>query len=118
MTYVMRTIIVTAADQALAQALATAIAADGAANMFNRELSPTGQAPGTHYIATGAIEAQFDALLHDAAAMYAAAQATGAPVTLAQCQALVADSTVQDLEAEDAFATMARLGLQLIQETP
>lgn len=115
MSYVMRTIIVTAADQALAQALASALAPDGAAGMLDTGLSPTGQLPATHHIATGAIEAQFDAMLHDADAMFAAAQAASAPITLAQCQALVADSTVQDLHEEDAFATMARLGLQLIQ---
>jgi hypothetical protein len=82
--------------------------------MFVVGLSATGTAPATHYVSSGVIQPQFAGMLTDANAMYAAAQAAGASVTLAQCQALVANSTVQDTDAEGALDTLKRLGLKAI----
>ncbi len=82
--------------------------------MFATPLSPTGQLPATHFISSGWIGSQFAALLTDADAMYAAAQAAIVQVTLAQCQALIAESDVTDPETENPFAAMARLGLVMV----
>jgi hypothetical protein len=109
-----RTIIVRAADAPLARALAAGIAGPSGSGMFVVKFSATGAAPATHYVSSGLIQPQFAGLLADANAMYAAAQAAGATVTLAQCQALLANSTVQDAGAESALATIARLGLKAV----
>lgn len=115
MSWVNRTVIVTAADQALAQSLTAGIAGPSGAGMFTTALSPSGAAPATHYISRGLIFQSFASLMLDANAMFSAAQAAAVAVTLAQCQTLVSDSVVQDAEAEGPFATMARLGLKMIQ---
>lgn len=115
MSWVRYTIIVTAANQPLAQSLCAGLAGDSGAGMFTTALSASGQAAASHYISTGCIQQEFAALMQDANAMFAAAQQAGASVTLAQCQALVGDSTVQDAEIEGPFATMARLGLVMIE---
>jgi hypothetical protein len=117
MSWVHRTVIVTAADQALAQSLTAGIAGPSGVGMFTTALSHTGAAPATHYISSGLIYPSFAALMSDANQMYAAAQAAVPPVavTLAQCQTLVADSVVQDADAEGPFATLTRLGLQMLQ---
>jgi hypothetical protein len=88
------------------------IAGEAGSGMWTTGLSPTGAEPATHYVSTGMIEDTFAALLVDADAMYAAAQEAGAPVTLEQCQALIAGSDVTDEPPFDAFA---RLGLKLVQ---
>jgi hypothetical protein len=118
MSVVKRTIIVRAADAALARALAAGIAGAPGAGMFIVALSPTGAAAATHYVSSGPIEAQFAALLSDATAMHAAAQQSGAFVSLAQCQALVANSIVQDAGAEAAQKTIELAGLRAVSSTP
>lgn len=115
MSWVNRTIVITAANQALAQGLCAGIAGSGGSGMFTAALSPSGALPATHYVSSGPVASEFDAPLHDANVMYAAAQQAGAQVTLAQCQQLVSSSTVVDLAVEGPFATFARLGLQPIQ---
>ena len=107
------TLIVPANLAPLARALAAGLSPRGA-GMFTTALSPTGQAPATHFISAGFIEPAIGALLNDADALYAACVEAGASVTLAQCQALVTQS---DVSEEEPFTAMARLGLALVQET-
>lgn len=129
MSWVNRTMIIPAGVQPLAQGLAAGLAGDAGAGMWVTGLSPTGAAPATHYVSTGMIDENFAAMLADADAMFAAAQAAGAPVTLAQCQALVNNSDVSDgtrevtdadgvvsIVAESPFDAFARLGLQMVHE--
>jgi hypothetical protein len=113
MSWVQRTMIVTAAQAPLARALTAGLAGASGTNMFATPLSATGALPATHYISTGLIQDSFAALLEDADAVYAAAQQAGAPVTLAQINALL---TASDLSEDEPFAAMARLGVKMIPE--
>ena len=61
--YTNLTIILPAAAQALAQGLCVAAAGEAGAGMFTTGLSPTGEAPATHYISSGATETQFADIL-------------------------------------------------------
>lgn len=116
MSWVNRTIIVAASDAPLARSLSAGIAGESGTGMFSRELAPTSAGPASHFISSGFVWPQYAALMQDANAMYAAAQSAGASVTLAQCQALVANSTVQDASLESPTATLARLGLTFVQK--
>lgn len=62
--YTLRTIIVPAPFQALAQGLCAAVAeGDAGQGMFTTGLSPNGELPATHYISSGHIFESFAALL-------------------------------------------------------
>jgi len=114
--YAFRTLILPAAVTPLAQALAAGVSGPAGEGMWTTSLSPTGSTPASHYVSTGMIDAQFVGLLTDANALFAACQASGAAVTLKQCQALVTSADVNEQPPFDAFA---RLGLQLVQpDTP
>lgn len=108
--------IVAAQDQVLAQQLAAGLAGPAGVGMWTTPCSPTGAAPATHFITEGPIDEQFAAMLGDADATFAAAQAAGAPVTLAAIQGLYSRATF----APDVgpFDALAQLGLQLIQVAP
>ncbi len=103
--------IVPASLAPLARALAAGLS-DRGVGMFEVGLSATGDAPATHYVSTGMIDDEIAALLKDAAALFAACNAAGAPVTLSQCTALVSQSDVSD---QEPFAAFSRLGLQLVR---
>lgn len=108
MTYAFRTMIVPAALAPLARALAAGLSPTAGAGMWEVALAPEGAPEPTHYISTGMIDEQFVGAVSDATVLYAACQATGADVSQAQCDALVAQSDVSD---EPPLAAMARLGL-------
>lgn len=117
MTDVLRTLIVPASLVVQARNLGAALAPPGA-GMYSTGLSADGFAPASHYISSGMIGQSFAEILADPEALYAAAvagaQAQGITLTetLADCQALVAQS---DVSEEPPFDAMARLGLQLVQ---
>lgn len=115
MTYVHRTMVLTAAVTPLAQQLAIGLAGEAAAGMWVTGLAPTADATETHYISAGMIEDTFAAVLTDAAALYAACQAAGAGVSLAQCQALVAGADVSDAPAHEVLDA---LGLVVTHTSP
>lgn len=130
-TYTNLTIILPAAAQALAQALCTAAAGEAGAGMFITGLSATGEAPATHFISSGAVEAKFADILPlgtvttvdevttversagDLAAVVQLAADAGVAVDLATVGDLFA---ALDVTAQDPFAAMERLGLQLITD--
>lgn len=114
--YIHRTLIVTAAIAPTVRQLVTGLAGDAADGMFSTGLSPTGNAPATHYVSSGAVGVEFELALADAVTMQAMCAAGGIDVPLALCQGIVAGSTVVDLAVEDVHATLARLGLKLVQE--
>lgn len=80
--------------------------------MFEVGLSANAAEPASHYVSTGMIDDEIAALLKDAAALFAACNATGAPVTLSQCTALVSQS---DVSTDPPFAAFDRLGLHLVR---
>ena len=129
--YTNLTIILPKAAQALAQALCTAAAGEAGAGMFITGLSATGEAPATHFISSGAVEAKFAAILPigtvtmvdevstvergagDLVAVVQLAADAGVAVDLATVGGMFA---ALDVTAQDPFAAMERLGLQLVTE--
>jgi hypothetical protein len=98
--------------------------------MFTTPLSPTGEAPPTHYISSGLIEEPFADLLPLTGVSYAEdgtpststrpgnvaltvqlAADAGLPITEAEVAAMLAAVDVSDQAAADA---LARLGLRII----
>lgn len=125
-----RTIIVPATLAESARAACAGLAGPGGSNMFTTPLSPTGEAPPTHYISSGLIEEPFADLLPLTSVSYAEdgtpftetrpgnvaltvqlAADAGLPITEAEAAALLAAVDVSDQAAEDA---LARLGLKII----
>ena len=125
-----RTIIVPAVFADAARAACAGLAGPGGSGMFTTPLSPTGEAPPTHYISSGLIEDPFADLLPLASVSYAEdgtpststrpgnvaltvqmATDAGLPITEAEVSALLAAVDVSDQAAEDA---LARLGLKII----
>jgi hypothetical protein len=91
----------------LARVLAAA-QSPGGVGMFERACYTGGAI--THYISSGQISAEFDVLLTDANALFAAA---GGAATLAQCQDLISTSIVRDCDVECPKATIASLNLTI-----
>ena len=128
--WVHRTIIVPAAIVDAARAACAGLAGPGGSGMFTTPLSSTGEAPPTHYISSGLIEAPFADLLPLTSVSYAEggtpsvetrpgnvtlttqlATAAGLPITEAEVTALLFAVDVSEQSAED---TLTRLGLQII----
>lgn len=127
-----RTLILTAAVTPLAQQIATTLS-PAAAGMWTTPLSPTGQAPDTHYISTGYIGAEFAHMVPsqtweqdadgqwvmtastpgDPQAVTDACVALGMTLTIEQVEQVFAGA---DVTAQDPFTAMARLGLQMVAE--
>lgn len=128
--YTNLTIILPAAAQALAQALCTAAAGEAGSGMFTTGLSATGEAPATHYISSGALEAKFAAILPlgtvttvdevttversagDLAAVVQLAADAGVAVDMETVSGLFA---ALDVTAQDPSAAMERLGLRPLE---
>lgn len=118
MVWAHRFMAVPAANVAVARHVAQTIApAPSAQDLWTRACNATGSGAATHYVSSGLIDAQFAALLGDAAGTYAAYQANGgSTTTLAQIQALYAAATIRaDLNYDGgAQAGLAALGLKVI----
>lgn len=127
-----RTIIVPASIVEPARAACAGLAGLGGSGMFTTPLSPTGEAPPTHYISSGLIEEPFADLLPLTSVSYAEdgtpsietgpgnvaltvqlATDAGLLITEAEVSALLSAVDVSDQSAEDA---LARLGLKIIIE--
>lgn len=129
--YTNLTIILPTAAQALAQGLCVAAAGEAGSGMFTTGLSPTGEAPATHFISSGAFESKFADILPVAAitvvegvetltpatgdlnAVLGLAAAAGVPVDLATVEGLFA---ALDVSEQPPFTAMERLGLQIVEE--
>ena len=130
-TYTNLTIVLPKAAQALAQGLCVAAAGEAGAGMFTTGLSATGEAPATHYISSGAVDAKFAAILPlstittvdevekversagDVAAVIQLARDAGQTVDAKTIGGLFA---ALDVSEQPPFAAMERLGLQLVTE--
>ena len=130
--WVHRTIIVPAAIAGVARAACAGLAGPGGSNMFTTPVSPTGEAPPTHFISSGLIEAPFADLLPLTSVTYAengtpststrpgnvaltaqlAAEA-GLPITDAEVAALLAGVDVSEQQVEEV---LSRLGLRIVAE--
>lgn len=121
MTIVFRTIVVPAALADVARNLGACLT-PSAAEMFLTPLSANGLNPASWYVSSGVIDASFDALLLDANLLYsqavagATAQGLILTATLSDCQNLVAQATVVDVNTEGPFDTFARLGLKIVSD--
>jgi len=115
MSYIFKTLICPAAQQPTLQGLMVQLAGQAGDGMFTTGLSATGAAPATHYISSGSIGIEFEVPLSSPEAMKAICDAAKLPVSLAQCQGIFAACEIVDLAVEDVHATLARLGLKLVQ---
>lgn len=130
-TYTNLTIILPAAAQALAQGLCVAAAGEAGAGMFTTGLSPTGEAPATHFISSGAVEAKFADILplgtvtttvDEVTTVERSAGDLAAVVQLAADAGVAVDSATVgglfaalDVTAQEPFTAMERLGLRLLE---
>lgn len=131
--WVHRTIIVPAAIAGAARAACAGLAGPGGSNMFTTSISPTGEAPPTHYISSGMIEVPFADLLPltsvtcaedgtpststrpgNAALTTQLAVEAGLTITEAEVAALLAGVDVSEQQAEEV---LSRLGLRIVAET-
>ena len=127
-----RTIIVPASIAEPARAACAGLAGPGGSGMFTTPLSPTGEAPPTHYISSGLIEEPFADLLPLTSVSYAEdgtllietrpgnvaltvqlAADAGLTITEAEVSALLSAVDVSEQSAEDA---LTRLGLKITTE--
>ena len=114
-----RTMVISAAQAPLARTICEQLPpANSGSNMFVRELSATGDAPATHYINSGWIKPEFANLLGDSQGTYNAVTFRGithqgAPITLAQIQAMYAASTI--VADANPHEVIASLGLQFVR---
>ena len=133
MSDIFRTLILPAEVTPLAQEIAATLSPAGQ-NMWTTGISPTGTAPGTHYISSGLIGPDFAHMVPlqvweldedgqwqlvrtepgNPQAVTDACNAAGLAVTLEQVEAIFAAADVTEQEAHEA---MARLGLQMVQPT-
>ena len=130
--WVHRTIIVPAAIAGAARAACAGLAGPGGSNMFTTPLSPTGEAPPTHYISSGLIEEPFADLLPLTSVSYAEdgtpftetrpgnvaltvqlAADAGLPLTEAEVSALLSAVDVSAQSAQDALTLR---GLRMVVE--
>lgn len=127
-----RTIIVPATLAESARAACAGLAGPGGSNMFTTPLSPTGEAPPTHYISSGLIEEPFADLLPLTSVSYAEdgtpftetrpgnvaltvqlAADAGLPLTEAEVSALLSAVDVSAQSAQDALTLR---GLRMVVE--
>jgi len=111
MTTIHRCMIVEASQRDFAAWLCEQLAGPPGAGMFERGLSPTGQAPATHYGSSGLVEAEFDGALSNPEILHYVCRLKGVSVTLGQCAALL---DVSDVSTDQPLDALDRLGLQLL----
>lgn len=130
--WIHRTIIVPATLAESARAACAGLAGPGGSNMFTTPLSPTGEAPPTHYISSGLIEEPFADLLPLTSVSYAEdgtpftetrpgnvaltvqlAADAGLPLTEAEVSALLSAVDVSAQSAQDALTLR---GLRMVVE--
>lgn len=130
--WIHRTIIVPATLAESARAACAGLAGPGGSGMFTTPLSPTGEAPPTHYISSGLIEEPFADLLPLTSVSYAEdgtpftetrpgnvaltvqlAADAGLLITEAEVSALLSAVDVSEQSAEDALTLR---GLRMVVE--
>ena len=130
---VYRNLIVPADQAPLARLIAATLDPVNCSDMFTTGLSPTGDEPATHYISSGGISEGFAALVpftvwaqegdppewvevsHDPGKpvkTYELCIQAGLEVTLEAIEVMYASA---DVTAENPWAAMARMGLQLVR---
>jgi hypothetical protein len=133
MTDVFRTMIVPAAEVALARQIATTVAPVAGVGMWTTPLSSSGQEPATSYVSTGFIAPEWEVLMPlqtweevdgvwtqtdaypgDAVQLLAAIQAEDPDTTITLPQ-LVGLFATCDVTMQDPWVAFQRLGLQIVQ---
>jgi hypothetical protein len=131
---IFRTLIVPADQAPLARLIAATLDPVNCSDMFTTGLSPTGDEPATHYISSGGVGEGFAALVpftvwaqegdppewvevsHDPgkpAKTFELCIQAGLEVTLEAIEVMYASA---DVTAENPWAAMARMGLQLVRQ--
>ena len=123
---------IVAADKVqLARDICATLAPSGGAMMFETSLSATGQAPATHYVSTGYIDADFANLMplvtwYELDGKWESFQVSpGMPAVVAALCAEAGYTTteadvaalfaVSDVSEQEPFTAFARLGLSMVQ---
>lgn len=111
-----RFMVVPDAQKAVAQSLVLQIAPPPSANgMWTTGLNSAGTGTPTHWISSGLIDANFAAILGNAAATFSAYQAAGGTtITLPQIQSLYAAATIRSDAQGTEQAAIAAMGLKLV----
>jgi hypothetical protein len=116
------TIIVTSAVAASLRNLAARVGKGYADGMFTTPLSATGALPATHYISAGRIKPAFINAITDPTRLFTIAKRAYEddgdvfPFTQAQVTNALSKCTIVTGEDERPIETLARLGLQIIQQ--
>lgn len=128
-----RTLVVPSSHAPLARQICATLAPSGGSAMLQTGLSADGEAPATHYVSTGWMDADFAALMPltvweqdaegvwqqvdyyhgDSEAVVALCGDDGLTVDEAEVADLFA---VSDVTEQEPFVAFGRLGLQLVQE--
>lgn len=132
-----RTMLVPDAFVELARDISSTLAPSGGANMYTTGLSATWQAPATHWVSSGFIDADYAALMPlsewtqdeegvwqetvissgEPAVIYAMYTQAIDPAIPAFDEQDVADMLAEvDVTTEEPFTAFGRLGLQMVQE--
>jgi hypothetical protein len=133
MTDVFRTMIVPAANAALAQQVAVTVASVAGQGMWTSAFSADGQEPATHYCSTGYIGPEWEVLMPlqtweeidgtwtmtssypgDTAQLLGAIQAMDPDSTISLAQ-IVNLFAVSDVTEQEPWTAFSRLGLQSVQ---
>ena len=130
-TWIFRTLIIAAEDQAMTSTISETLGGTGGTNMWLTGLSADGIEPATHYIATGLIGEEFAAMVPTATweqiddvwtqTDYVPGNALLVSMACAQADVTVTQAEVEaiyaraDVTAQEPFVAMARLGLMLVQ---
>jgi hypothetical protein len=130
-TWIFRTLIIAAEDQAMTSTISETLGGTGGTNMWLTGLSADGTEPATHYIATGLIGEEFAAMVPTATweqiddvwtqTDYVPGNALLVSMACAQADVTVTQAEVEaiyaraDVTAQEPFVAMARLGLMLVQ---
>lgn len=118
MTDIYRNLIIQDEHRDLARSIAETLAPTGGQGMWVTGLSPTGEAPQTHWFSMGFIDPEFAALLPlngqggQPALIVSLCAEAGLEINLADVEALLSGADVSEEDGETAWA---RLGLQLVR---
>lgn len=126
--WVDRCMIVPAAQVEFARLLASTLTGPAGTGLWQRALSTDGSEPATHYISSGAIDAQFAALLPlttideegevittpgQPETLFTLSQQAGMTCTLADIEALL---DAVDVSEQSPIVAMTRLGLEFVAD--
>lgn len=108
MSYTHTTLIVTAAQQAIGQAICSACIGPEGEGMLIAGLSPSGTSPATHFISSGDMESVFAAALREATStpLYDLCIVKGMNITAQEVDDFLTTSNVSDAIGKEQIAAL------------